>query len=123
MKARRGTLVLDFDGVLNSYVTKWEAADVIPDPPVEGAQAFCREMIAEGYQLVISSTRCNTQAGRGAIASWLVKHGFPLAVGIAEGKPTGRVMLDDRGLRFEGVWPTVEQIEDAAVPWNKRKEG
>lgn len=115
----RGTLVLDFDGVLSQYMAPWEGEAVIKDEPVEGAQAFCREMLAIGWKLMVSSTRCNTSAGRGAIASWLMKHNFPLSVGIAEGKPVGRVMLDDRALRFNGTWPSPDEIEAAAKPWNR----
>lgn len=119
MTPTKGTVVLDLDGVLHSYASGWQGETTIGDPPVEGAQAFVRSLIAAGYDPVVASTRCNSEAGRGAVASWLVKHDFPLGLRIAEGKPAGLVYLDDRALRFTGVWPTVSEIEAAATPWNR----
>lgn len=118
MNAKHGTIVVDFDGVLHSYTSGWQGEDVIPDPPVEGAQAFVRRLHADGYAVVVASTRANSEKGRGAMAVWFVKNGFP-TVHIAHGKPSGRVYIDDRALRFNGSWPSNAEIEAAATPWNK----
>ena len=44
---RRGLpiLALDFDGVLHSYTSGWQGADVISDPPVPGAIEFLMEAV------------------------------------------------------------------------------
>lgn len=116
-----GTVVLDFDGVLHSYTSGWKGAHVIPDPPVVGAQDFVRELHASGYGVEVASTRATTAPGRRAMQAWFVANGFP-AMAIAHGKPPGIVYLDDRALRFEGPgkWPTMAEIKEASVPWQKR---
>lgn len=34
-------------------------------------------------------------------------------------KPPAHLTIDDRGLTFDGTWPTIEFIE-AFKPWNKK---
>lgn len=120
-----GTVVLDFDGVLHSYTSGWQGAAVIPDPPVEGAVEFIDMLEAEGYEVVVASTRANTREGLKAMRKWLRSNRFDRLRNLKiaeEGKPPGIVYLDDRALRFDGpgAWPTMAQIREAAVPWNKR---
>ena len=52
------TLVLDFDGVIHSYTSGWKGADVIPDPPVDGAIAFMLGALLH-FDVVIFSSRSN----------------------------------------------------------------
>jgi hypothetical protein len=35
-------------------------------------------------------------------------------------KPRAIIYLDDRAIRFEGTYPTIEQIRDLEVPWNQK---
>lgn len=121
MSGKLGTIVLDFDGVLHSYASGWQGEAVIPDPPVQGAVEFVDALRDAGYDVVVASTRANTPEGRKAMRAWLRSNRFDRLANlrIAEGKPAGRVYLDDRALRFTGVWPTVEEIEAAATPWNR----
>lgn len=126
MPTRKPILCLDFDGVIHSYTSKWEASDIIPDPPVEGALEFLEEA-TEHFRVCIYSTRSNTDIGRLAMMRWLTKWAgegtdetnwfrqieWPLT------KPSALVTLDDRALTFEGDWPSMETLLKFK-PWNKR---
>lgn len=133
MSTFKPRIVLDFDGVLHSYASGWKGADVIPDPPTEGAQFFVSLLLESGYDVIIQSTRAATPQGANAIAEWLIEHDFPIpyqdaiadprrAYTITAEKLPALVYLDDRALRFEGPgkWPTMPAILEAAEPWTKR---
>jgi hypothetical protein len=155
------TAVCDFDGVLHSYVSGWQGATVIPDPPVAGkwepvydddeiwiadvyrpsAQEFVQMLLDAKWDVVVLSTRGETKDGRDAMREWFRAWDFPPLttdtpgwdapvpegtvsegsfVIAGTGKPAALVYLDDRALRFDGVFPTLEAIEEAAVPWTRR---
>ena len=61
------TICFDFDGVLYSYTSGFLGVDVLPDPPVVGAQAMCAELARRGFDLVVLSTRGDSELGRRAI--------------------------------------------------------
>lgn len=113
------TVILDFDGVIHSYVSGWKGAAVIPDPPTPGA----REAIAklrETYIVVVISSRCHQDGGIDAIKAWLNLHGIEVDA-VSNDKPPHIVTVDDRAFRFEGDWQAViDGIPAASVPWNKK---
>jgi hypothetical protein len=120
MADKAWTIAVDFDGVLHSYTSKWENAHTIPDPPVEGAIEWLQEM-AEQFNVVILTTRGETELGCGAVRTWLIKHGYEGPnLEVTTVKPPALAYLDDRALRFEGpgTFPTTDEI--FARPWNKR---
>jgi ribosomal protein S27AE len=121
MTDEKPILVLDFDGVLHSYVSGWRGADVIPDPPVPGAQEFCEKAL-DRFRVLIVSSRCNQPGGTLAITNWLTEHKFPMGIGVSVdgSKPAARVTLDDRALTFEGRWPSIEALVNFK-PWHKRR--
>jgi hypothetical protein len=101
----RRTVCLDFDGVLHSYRSGWRGAENIPDPPIHGT----REAVArlrERYRVVVYSARCATEAGRQAVASWLLKHEIAVDE-VCEHKPPALVYVDDRAIPFKGDWDQV----------------
>jgi hypothetical protein len=131
-------LCVDFDGVIHSYTSGWKGADVIPDPPVDGAMEFLLNA-TEKFRVAIFSSRSNQPGGLGAMQRWLtgnlnryVDDGsmhdrqemedkrsrieWPLE------KPAAMVTLDDRAITFSGTWPSVESLL-AFQPWNKRELG
>lgn len=122
-KDERYTIAVDFDGVLHQYITPWTNAHTIADPPVEGAIKWLREM-SKHFDIVIHSTRCRSWQGRQAIMDWLIAYGWnPLDhIRLSNTKPTALIYIDDRAWRFEGKFPTRDQVH-AARPWNKPKEG
>ena len=122
-------LCLDFDGVIHSYTSGWKGADIIPDPPVEGAFAFMLSAL-EHFQVVIFSSRAHQAGGQTAMKKWLRQNAgsawyeSPAGPGIEDvkfvnEKPAAMVTLDDRAITFTGTWPDVDTLR-AFKPWNKR---
>lgn len=122
-------ICLDFDGVLHSYTSGWQGADVIPDGPVDGASEFVKLLIARGFQVAVFSARSHQTGGLSAMATWWRKHGFPPMgnynsrpdVFFPDTKPAALLYVDDRGFRFEGDFvPVLEMIGTKMLPWNKK---
>ena len=126
-------LCLDFDGVLHSYSSGWKGADVIPDPPTDGAMRFLWNA-AEYFTIAIFSSRSHQSGGKSAMKSWLTNHmrdywaadrthcddilddiQWPME------KPAAFVTLDDRAITFEGEWPDPKSLLEFK-PWNKRTD-
>ena len=120
----RYTIAVDFDGVLHSYSSPWVDEQTIPDPPVPGAIEWLRTM-HEKFTVVIFTTRGRTTQGQQAVHAWLIEHGLEprtaLDIAVDWKKPPALVYLDDRAIRFEGTFPTADEIH-AARPWNKLRE-
>lgn len=120
-------LCLDFDGVVHSYNSGWKGADIIPDPPVDGALAFMLGAL-HSFDVVIFSSRSNQRGGINAMREWLKKHAgncwyeCPAGPGLEDvrfvtEKPPAFVGIDDRVITFTGNWPSVEELH-AFKPWN-----
>ncbi len=128
-RARKPILCLDFDGVIHSYSSGWQGADIIPDPPVEGAIGFMLAALNH-FDVVIFSSRSNQRGGLSAMQRWLRQHGdgawweSPAGPGLEDvrfvtEKPSAMVTLDDRAITFTGTWPDIEALQNFK-PWNKR---
>lgn len=130
-------LSVDFDGVIHQYTTKWQGADVIPDPPVPEALEFLEEACIAGFDVHIFSTRNAQDGGIKAMQDWMI-HWWNSELqpetdkdkAIIEGfvrlqlkwpttKPPAQVMIDDRAFRFEGTWPSISELK-LFKPWNKK---
>ena len=104
----RNLIALDFDGVIHDY-DKWTG--VVPDgPPLEGALEFVEYLIEKGYDLCIYSGRAHYDGGTEAIEEWMDRHGFP-EMPIKEKLPYA-LLIDDRTLRFDGVFEDVKNWLD-----------
>lgn len=110
----RPILLLDFDGVLHSYVSGYTCDEDIPDPPVEGAVEFVRKAM-EQFEVCVHSGRCKGRAGIKAIEEWLEENGFP-QIPVLDHKPAAFISLDDRAITFTGTWPDVDELR-AFKPW------
>lgn len=124
-------LCLDFDGVIHSYTSRWQGADVIPDPPVRGALQFIVDAM-EHFTVAIYSSRSHQPGGISAMIEWLGRwsvdpeHGMPGdfdhgtwgALQWPQEKPPALVTLDDRALTFTGQWPAIDTLK-SFKPWNK----
>lgn len=124
-------LCLDFDGVLHSYTSGWKGADVIPDPPVDGAMRFLWDA-GEHFRVAIFSSRSNQPGGLAAMRRWITDHFREHWAGdrtacddkLAElewplEKPAAMVTIDDRAITFTGQWPSIETLK-GFKPWNKK---
>jgi hypothetical protein len=116
------TVCVDFDGVIHAYDSKWTDAVTISDGPVPGAFAWL-EAAVKRFDVAIYSSRSQTPGAVEAMRAWFAAHGlrpevlerleFPTA------KPAAFMTIDDRAFRFEGTFPSLDEIA-AFVPWNKR---
>ena len=127
-------IVLDFDGVLYSYVSGWTGIDVLPDPPVVGAQDFCKFLLDKKFEVYILSTRFGTeQQGKmirdpyramKAVERWLDIWDFPKGLKLASTKPAANLYVDDRGIRFDGSFGDlkdyIENINPTLDSWVKQ---
>lgn len=113
-------ICLDFDGVVHSYVRPWTSPEDIRDPPVPGALEFIADAVNKGYRVVIQSVRANTMLGQLAIRGWLLRHGLDQVdlITITAEKPKALIYIDDRGYRFTGTFPPVEELLSLR-PWNR----
>jgi hypothetical protein len=121
---KRHTICVDFDGVLHSYTSPWKGATVIPDAPVASAIEWLTH-IHDDYDVAIFSTRAREAGGISAMRQWLLDHGLDEAIleriSFPREKPLARVYIDDRAWKFEGTFPTADEIE-SFEPWNKRSK-
>lgn len=114
----RPTVVFDFDGVIHSYTSGWQGETVIPDKPVEGiAEAIC-DIRSAGYEVVVVSTRCNTDDGIRAVCKYLVNNNIVVDK-VTKEKPPAIVYIDDRAVCFDGKPETLLEKIKAFKPWYK----
>ena len=116
------TLCVDFDGVIHSYTSGWQGADVVLDPPVPGALEFLRTA-SEHFDVCIYSSRSHEPGGSRAMQDWMVHHGFDpdfvhFTLFWPRHKPSAFLTIDDRALTFTGTWPDPAQLLEFK-PWNK----
>lgn len=126
---RKPILCLDFDGVIHSYASGWKGADVIPDPPVDGAITFMLGALRH-FDVTIFSSRSGQRGGIDAMTRWLKEHAGQTWYETPDGpglesirfpteKPSAMISIDDRALTFDGTWPAIQTLKDFQ-PWNKR---
>lgn len=122
-------LCVDFDGVIHSYDSGWQGADVVSDPLVPGAIAFLLSAL-ERFDVCIYSSRTSQPGGLKAMKDYLQReagqtwYDSPAGSGLEnvrfpEQKPAAFLTLDDRAVCFDGRWPSVEALA-LFKPWNKR---
>jgi|SRR5689334_10617939 len=117
-------IYVDFDGVLNSYQTKFDQAapGELPDPPTPGAIEWLTKAV-ERFHVTIFTCRMLQPGTEAAIHNWLFKHGMPNSsidkLAFSCVKRGAEVYIDDRGWRFEGTFPDLDVLENIK-PWNKQ---
>ncbi|WP_299671740.1 hypothetical protein [uncultured Roseobacter sp.] len=125
-------LCLDFDGVIHSYTSGWQGADVVADPPVPGAIEFICDAISL-FDVHIFSSRSNQPGGIEGMQEWLAEalakyfddapadfENFAReAITWPTSKPPAMVTIDDRAITFTGEFPDPQSLLDFK-PWNKR---
>lgn len=126
-KPRRPIVCFYFDGVVHSYTSGWQGPRTISDPPMPDAIACMMVLLNHGFDICIYSSRSGKLGGRWAMRRWLKKHAgalwypSPGVLGLEEVrfplfKPAATVTIDDRAIRFEGTFPTLQELRDFK-PW------
>lgn len=117
-------ICIDFDGVLHSYKSGWQGADVANDPPVDGAIEWLRNLIVGGQcDPQIYSSRSRQDGGVLCMKNWLIKHGLEVehadALQFPTQKPAAFLTIDDRAHCFKGDFSMLE-VDDILnfQPWN-----
>ena len=114
------TIAIDFDGVLAEY-HGWQGPEHL-GAPLPGAIVFVNMLLAEGYNVIIFTTRAASNEGIESIVGWLKMHGLDALLHdrlvISCIKPPAFLYIDDRAFVFKGTYPTINEIEDFA-PWWK----
>jgi hypothetical protein len=107
--------------VIHSYTSPWVNEYTIPDPPVPGAIEWLNN-IGKKFDIIIHTTRARTADGQDAVRGYLYANGLDnlRLVTVTDKKLAALVYIDDRAWRFDGTFPTAQQIH-RAVPWNKAK--
>jgi len=124
------TILIDFDGVIHSYVSEWQGKTTIPDPPIPGAITALKDYVRHPNirpAIWTSRVHCGenedpnlAEHAKQAIRAWLIKYGMTVAevdqIPITNSKPPATLIVDDRAFSFRGDFPTpwfVERFE----PW------
>lgn len=97
VKEAKGTIVLDFDGVVNPYRSGWKGVDTIPESPDPEAVRRIKAWRAAKIPVVVQSARANSAKGKKAIEAYLRQHDIPITK--VYPKPGGAIYVDDRGYR------------------------
>lgn len=107
------TICVDFDGVLNTY-TGWKGEDYLYDPR-PGAKEFIEELLDNGYEVIIHSTRSPEKIGQ-----WLKDNKFRGCdwMRVSKEKPPAIAYVDDRAICFTGNFRiAIEQVKDFRAHW------
>ena len=125
-------ICMDFDGVINSYVSGWIDAATIPDPPVPGAMRAIRSYVESPLSVAIYSARSAQPDGINSMRSYIDHHDAAIRKSYDEPlvdkllfpyhKPASKVYLDDRAIRFEGQFPTDIALINAFATWNEAEK-
>lgn len=110
------TVVLDFDGVIHSYVSGWQGAAIIPDEPVPGIRDAIRDIRKYGYEVAVVSARCSTAWGMAAVKQWLADNDIIVDKVCAE-KPPAVCYVDDRAICFDGHPESLLDKISSFKPW------
>lgn len=104
------TVVFDFDGVIHRYSKGWQDGSIY-DVPNEGIKETINRLRLNNYEVVIVSTRCNTEEGRMAILTWLFSYGIVVDK-VCKEKPPAIVYIDDRAICYD---PNMNNLYDRII--------
>lgn len=74
--ANKKIVVVDFDGVIHSYISGWKGIDIIPDEPVKGIKEVIENLRDAGYYVAVVTTRATQMNGIEAVWAYLKKYGI-----------------------------------------------
>ena len=114
-KINKKIISIDFDGVICERKGKWKGNLIIDNKPVSGALEFLRSLLHdERFIVYIFSSRCKNKMFDTAFKGWASKYGLSYddmeGLNFAATKPPAFVQIDDRCIRFDGAFPSAEEI-------------
>lgn len=105
-KGKTPVIAIDFDGVIHRYQEGWLGTEPT-DIPMPGVESALKKLKAEGWEIVIMSSR-----DKKFIEPWLKKYNLDQYFdSIHNDKIPATIYVDDRGFRFESWEQTIEIIE------------
>jgi len=116
----RPRIVFDFDGVIHRNRVKYTVETEVNDGPVPGALGAVNAFIADGFEVVVMSSRAMVLEGQIAIMRWLQQNGFP-RLRVTHEKVGAALYIDDCGYHFDPAegFPTPAFVRSFRS-WNKR---
>ena len=112
-KKFKKTILIDLDGVLNTYTGNFDKSFI---PPIkDGAREFLEKITINEYELKLFTTRNKLLA-----AKWLQENNIDhLFSDITNTKDLAWLYIDDRCLMFDGSFETLEKSIKDFKPWYK----
>ena len=119
------TICIDFDAVIAKY-NGWRGPGEFGSP-VEGAPEYIRRLKADGWKIIIHTTRGEVYD----LINYLDDYNIPYddinrntdnPLGTNCGKPFADIYLDDRAITFTGSWPSAFAQIQNFQPYYKRGE-
>jgi len=103
-------VLIDFDGVIHKYSSGWSEG-LIYDEPISGAREAVIRLKNAGYKVFIFTSRLSkitlgkqgSKTQKQMIEKWLDENDIEVD-GIIGDKIPAEVYIDDRAIRFEGIW-------------------
>jgi len=112
MKIFKHTILIDLDGVLNEYTGGFDE-DYIP-PIKDGAKDFL-ENLSKKFELKLFTTR-----NKILVTKWLIEHNIDKYIAdITNTKDLAWLYIDDRCVRFNGVYQDLLMQINNFQPWYK----
>lgn len=110
------TLLIDLDGVLNTYTGNFNP-DFIP-PIREGAKEFLATLAANNYEIKIFTTREKSLAQK-----WVEENQLSQFVAeVTNKKDPAYLIIDDRCLTFKGDYQNTLTEIRTFLPWFKKPQ-
>ncbi len=112
MKTFKRTILIDLDGVLNTYTGNYDENNI---PPIrEGAYEFIKEL-SETYKIVLFTSRNLLLA-----SEWVIKNRLKdFIYNVTNVKEPSVLLIDDRGLTFNGNYENLKSQINNFKPWYK----
>ncbi len=112
MKTFKRTILIDLDGVLNTYTGNFDKNFI---PPIKDGAKELLEKLSENFELKLFTTRNKILASK-----WLVENGIDkFFVDITNTKDLAWLYIDDRCLKFDGEFSSLEEQINNFKPWYK----
>ena len=113
MKKFKKTILIDLDGVLNTYTGAYDETSI---PPIkEGAYEFIKEL-SETYKIVLFTSRNLLLA-----SEWIINNNLKEYVNnVTNVKEPSFLLIDDRAINFDGDYEKIKEQIINFQPWYKK---